>query len=692
MSSQRTDINSIGLNLSQRSSTGQSSDTSRSDVRIRYSRRTRKKVRKKMTRDHMNEHQNDIGRKLKCHDYKDKEVLGRSFVYALLWLALNQVEDSLQISDLIRYAKESHIKLNNISSFLPPNIDSKQAVNHFRKSSNDSLTHAALRTKAYSIARIINVRHIKKPDLASLCARYVKDLCLPTAMGNLIENLLEFYPPDMNMKNSGSLTRAVPNFEGRAMAYVIFILKLFFGLDDKREFEISKSVQVINDKLSENDSKHNALFVWSEWVEYIKMRNVILSQCHYPTAMQIDPNAKMHTDMYVDFLKRVNEDSQCEEKYRKHEMENIRFLFDQIVQLHNQQDVSQQRKPSCHFSPSHTPFYSYMQHINSDRTIKSQIYVPEFMNVDHDARDFMAFLKPNKLQKLFRTYDWKLRIKELSFNTDTHFSDISFANKKETVNVQFEFDVTRQQWIDSMLKRDERRQKHQLEDEIKDNEEIRQTISDHLIKLRQKQLDAETNRTMGTIHTERNSSDVRTTSSVCESNGRDIHENHSNADVPSYHSSFEEEEKEIIDDITINEPRRNLDEQPNMLNYVSSDESDVDDADTSMDDDNNTIDFVQSNFDYWIAMRNIYYMTNESFDETMHGLPKSFQWLLQQCALQIHMNIKDLYIELLAIESQYRYVLKPIFKSKNFIEYRQVTTTKLGTNLFSAVKLLKRIW
>lgn len=705
MSSQKTDITSIGLNLSQRSSTGQSSETSVSDIRIAYSRRTRLKARKKMSRNHLNEHENDIGRKLKCHDYKDKEVLGRSFVYALLWLALNQVEDSMQIGDLIRYAKESHVKLNNVSNFLPPNIDSKHAVNHFRKSSNDSLTHAALRAKAYSIARIIRIRDLKMPDLCSLSARYVRDLCLPSQFADLIDNLLAFHPPEMKMKNSGSLSRAVPNFEGRAMAYVIFVLKLVFGVDDKREHEISATTQVVNDKLNENDSKHSSLFVWTEWVEYIKMRNVILSQCHYPTAMQIDPNAKMHTDMYVDFLKQANDDNQCEERYRKYEMDNIRLIFDQIVQLHEQNSDNQRRKPSCHFSPSLTPFYSYMEHINSDRSIKSRIYVPEFMSVNHETRDIMAFLKPKPLQKLFRTYKSELRINEIGFNATMKFSYVTFDNVKENWNAQFQFDVTREQWLKTMKKHHEKQQQSNTENDIENDKQIRQTISDHLMKLQQRQRETEANKSNSTSNANTATSAagaVESISTISISSFRDAaehqsifaahHDPFSESDVSANQFSFEEEEKEIIDDITLTEPRRNLDEQPNMLNYVSSDDSDVDlDHDTS-ELYENSIEFTISNFDYWIAMKNIYYLTNGTFKESTAELPKSFQWLLQQCALQIHMNPKDLYVELLAIENQYRYILKPIFKMKNFIKLRNLSNNKLDVQTFNAARLLKKIW
>lgn len=666
MSSQKTDIDSIGLNVSQYSSTGPSSDNTEASICIRYSRRTRRKARKKMSREHLIEHQNDISRRLKCHNFKDKEVLGRSFVFALLWLALNQIDDSTQISDLIRYAKESHIKLNNISTFLPPNVDGKQAMYHFRKSSNDSLNHFALRSKALTVARMINMQHIQMPNLGNLCERYVKDLSLPSAIADMIRRLLAFQAPQMKIKKSSALTRAVPNYEGRAMAYIIFVLKLCFGLDDSREQEISHSAQQVNQTLIEFDSKQDQLFVWSEWVEYVEMRNTILSQCHYPTAMQIDPNVSMHTDMYIDFLKKANDDGQFQENYRKVAMENIRLIFDQIVQLHTQQE-RRKSKPSCHFSPTQTPFSSYMEHIKNDRSVKSQVYVPEFMNVDHGTRDILAFFYPKQLKKEFKSHKHRLVVREIGFNKKFNFMPVSYTNSKITTNVQFQFDVTTQEWIKEIRENEIAKRNTMEVNRSIEHEMIGDGVRMHLESLAAKQ--------QAKMMTSKDTSLTANVTTVTETLSDNF---------------FEEEEKEIIDDYRLLEPRRNLDEQPNMLHYLSSD--DDSEPDDSTIDNNNQIDFILSNFDYWILLQNIYYITNASFAETMNQLPKSFQWLLNQCALQIHMPVKDLYIELLAIENQYRYVLKPIFKMNHYIKYRKLNRGKLDTQTLNAIKLLKKIW
>lgn len=642
-----------------------------------------------MSKVHVMEHQNDVSGHLKCHNIKDREAMGRTFVFALLWLALNQIDDTLQIGDLIRYAEECHIKSNNISSFLPPNIDVKQATNQYRKGLNVKLSHYSIRNKALLLAQAINIREIRMPNMGDLCERYIKDLGLPPAINDMIRCLLAFHPPVMKTKNSCSLTRSVPNFEGRAMAYVIFMLKLLFGVDDQREYDISRAAKAVNGALDEADAKECRLFVWSEWVEYVQMRNVILSQCHYPTAMQIDPNINMHTDMYIDFLKRSNEDGECDELYRKIEMENIRVVFDQVVRLHRDSNESNESnrttKPSCTFEPSHTPFASYMDHIRNDRSIKSKVYVPEFMGVNHEARDIMAYVKPTKLRQSLHQHGYHLTVKEAAHSKRIQYAYVSFKNTKVTANVAFKFDVTKDEWIDEMRHRDNELCKAERDAKQLNSSRIGDDVRIHLERLRCKQAaDRCERRRCG-------AADVNVANGNAIDDFSRFYEDDNGDGGDNDGGDGDDDDDDRWQETILAEPRRNLDKQPNMLNYESSDDDDVDNN-NDCDKDCTEMEFLISNFDYWIAMENIYYITNQSFNETMTRLPLSFQWLLQQCALQTRQHVKDLYIELLAVENEYRYVLKPIFKMKSYVQYRKRNGTKLPTQTLNASNLLRRIW
>lgn len=682
LSSQKSDISSIGFNLSQQSSTNVSSENSEASFQIEFSRRTRQQAKMKMTKQHFSEHRNDLTNKLKCHKETSKDAIGRSFVYSLLWLALNQIDDDLQLADLMRYAKESHIKQNNISSFLPPNMSSIQATNNFRKKSTDFQTHFALRSKAHHIARVINVRNIKLPDLPKLCARYVKELCLPPIIAEMAEKLIVFYPPHMKTEYKNALISAIPNFEGRAMAYIVFLLKLFFGLDDSREIRISSATQKINKTLVDIGAREEEiLFVWSEWKEYIDMRNVILSQCHYPTALLVDPNVRLPVDLYVDFLQRINEDSTYEETYRKNEMENIRVIFDEVVKLHERQGGKRSNN-SLHFSPSLTPFRSYMEQILDNTSIKSRIYIPAFMNVNHEKRDILAYLKPKRLKKSLRAHGLYVKVEELAYSEHVEFTNINFINTKQTENVKFSFDITKNEWIEMLRNRKEQNENAENEAIQQWNDGIKLNVDAHLNGLREKEKSKRASKVL----------EGRLNVSVTASSETDGNQ----SDIPSSaYQYFDEEEKDAIDDIRLKEPRRNLDQLPNILENVSSDEDEDERTDVESGFHNDalneeSVNFLVTNFDFWIAMENIYFLTNASFEEKFPKFPASFQWLLKQCAMHTHMHPKDLYIELLAIEAQFRYVLKPIFKMDNCIKFRD--TSKLDAKTANAVRLLNRIW
>jgi TATA box-binding protein-associated factor RNA polymerase I subunit B len=58
-----------------------------------------------------------------------------------------------------------------------------------------------------------------------------------------VECVMTFSSPPV--KFNKSLTQVL-NYEGRAMAYIIFVLKLLLGLDGKTEYEISKVSKKLN--------------------------------------------------------------------------------------------------------------------------------------------------------------------------------------------------------------------------------------------------------------------------------------------------------------------------------------------------------------------------------------------------------------------------------------------------------------
>lgn len=664
---------------------------------IKYSQKATQKARAVMTREHLMEHQLDVTGQLKCHKrLKEADAIGRPFVFALLWLALNQEGDDVQLSDLLRYAKESHIKYNDISSFIPANVKSAHAVNSFRKSADEFQSHLALRTRALAIAHTINLRELRMPDLAKLCRRYVDELCLPPMVAEFADKLIAFSPPKMKVHFHNNASMAVPNYEGRAMAYILFIMKLFFGLDNEREQRISVAAQQINVKLKELDEKQTPLFVWSEWKQFVEMRNIIVAQCHYPTAMHLDPNSGKRPDLFTDYLQKAAENSTSEDNYRKLQIDNIKVIFDQVLRLHENDIVPM---PSITFPPTLTPMATYMSYIEANQSLQSIIRIPAYMHTRHDQKDFISYLKPKSLHAYFRHNNINLKLNRLKCNSQVIFSDVSYVDKKGTsVNVKFEFGIDEAEWQEKLNNSIDDAKKLDQHNQQISHDCIRLDVDEHLKRLRIKE-----NELQEAKRHQRNDSLVTPPSPPtmvpivpslpAAAANVDMEPADSISDLFSLHSFqyFDELGKDINFDEILSQPRRNLDKQENILNYAHAQNDSMYEVETDLED-ADSIELAMTNFDYWICLENIYFLTNQTFLQKLEKLPRSFQWLLKHCASQLHMHPKELYIELLAIENHFRYVLKPVFKMNDRLLYRKTTKDNLTPRTFNAINLLRRIW
>lgn len=617
-------------------------------------------------------------------------MVGRRFVFAIIWLALNHVGDDLQLADLLRYGNESHIKTNNISHLVPTNVNAQFAVNMFRQSGGGDLHHFGLRQKAYAIARTVRFRNAKLPDFGRLCERYCVDLSLPPIVAQMAKKLIAFYPPQMKLSLRSMHNGAMPNYEGRAMAFIVFILKLIFGLDDWREHKMSESAKRLNEKMATMDVKHDQIFVWSEWRRYIDMRNHILAQCHYPTATQLEQSSRIPVDLYVDYLRRANEENMCTENYRRSQIENLRVIFEHVIKLHKEHDD----RPNLarQFPPSLTPFASYFTQVLTDEEFIQRVTIPDYMHTRHDNRDLLCYVKPSKLRRAFDESGNYLHIFQIGHNPNVKFSTIVVDTLGVRENVRLAFNVTREEWLTERQQREKERAEENEKQQKVFEECARETAAFHIDRLQVKGKKAAKEKlTVIKAQTSTTTSTSTTTKSANTDDHRDVISD-TISDIPSY-KYFDEENKDIVDDFVLNAPRRNLDEGPNILDYASDSDADVSSDDetplSSLQGDSH-IEFLVNNFNYWISMDNSYHLKKNSFQPKLKKMPQSFQWLLNQCAMHVQMNPKDLYIELLAIESQYRYCLKPTFKMENCLRFRNIK--KLSPTLQICVKQLDRIW
>lgn len=94
------------------------------------------------------------------------------------------------------------------------------------------------------------------------------------------------------MKMRGNL----PNFEARAISFILFVLKLLFALDDVTEYHFSNFANSVNATMNAN------MFNFKQWLIFIQYRKLVIQQYHYPTAHLYNNSFDQH-QLFINFLK-----------------------------------------------------------------------------------------------------------------------------------------------------------------------------------------------------------------------------------------------------------------------------------------------------------------------------------------------------------------------------------------------------
>lgn len=169
-------------------------------------------------------------------------VLSGKTILFIIYCALNICGSTIQLSDLLRFARDGHLSYYNIRKLLPERLeDNKLSLTKYHSlcyTTNFSML-AYLEKFLYNFPHIKN--SLKVPNLMALVHRYIDDMNLPCCLAYYIEKLMEILPSNLKYNSI-----KIPNYEGRAMAYILFTIKLIFGLDGYREKEISNSLPTIN--------------------------------------------------------------------------------------------------------------------------------------------------------------------------------------------------------------------------------------------------------------------------------------------------------------------------------------------------------------------------------------------------------------------------------------------------------------
>lgn len=289
---------------------------------------------------------------------------------------------------------------------------------------------------------------------------------MPPDIGDYIERLINLVPPRFDTRAPG----VYAGFEARAMAYIIFALKLLYGLDGNKEYRMSDAAFKLNQKIDQLNSKSSEkqphLFVWNEWVQYIEMRKIIISQ--YNTSFceqfkQTQSTAQLLEQMTEDM--RLNEEreallNETGDKPRQR-LKTLKQLFERFQEnFKHSEDTEKKPTPLINFKPSFTPALSYFKNIvllcdsETNANSNTDIHIPDFMRVDHSQRDIKAYLEIKPLIEYFKKHNKELKVHILSSNKNRTFMGIFrpprslFRGATVTRVFKASSDITDEEWTE----------------------------------------------------------------------------------------------------------------------------------------------------------------------------------------------------------------------------------------------------
>lgn len=290
-----------------------------SSLVIEFSQYARSAFKNKVPKSHISKHSEDFTGQLKCHVVRHSDLgpdkyklLSRKTLFGILYCALNYHKEPLEIGDLMRFCREGHLSFNCARKFIPRNLSQREVEELHKKythsRTNEVTTHNGWRHFVYQMKRYLDFE-LERPDLYALCHRYVDDLNLPEAIYTFVERMLVLCPS----VNENRPLSFFPSYEARAMACILFVLKLLFGVDDSTEQGMSEASEVLNKHLERHDRKLR-LFVWSEWMEFLEARKSLLEKCHAPS---FNRTSRQSTDRFLQHIHlktyQANEEQSSEE-------------------------------------------------------------------------------------------------------------------------------------------------------------------------------------------------------------------------------------------------------------------------------------------------------------------------------------------------------------------------------------------
>lgn len=569
-------------------------------------------------------------------------LLKGSTLLFIIYSALNICDSDLQLSDIIRFVREGHLSYFNLRQFLPDEITEQDVPLSFHEyHCYKMINYERVRLTLSNFVRIIPdlVTSFRTPNLIALARRYVDELALPSELGDCIERLMTFNPPKMRFHVN------LPNYEGRAIAFVLFVLKLLFGIDGYREKEISTAARRVNKKAKPQRN----IFVYEEWRKFIEYRQVILGKFYYP-AMLYHENATVDRPhmAFNAMLGSLNPktktlESQVVTVRNERRMQAKANAMEMLTGLAKAHDKS----TFAHFSfqSSLTPLKD-----NFEQILCSELAVDfnrKITDVNHADHSLEAFLSPQKLVAELAEEGIELHTKQATFPKCYVIVKCVREQREKTIYDLLVDETSTSQWREDLKERQEKEKevkastvdsfhRNQLEKML-----AKRKMWRHLIREKKQMV------------TKVADDDIDGPQSFNEPNMLSESEDESETDID-------------VDDITGNE-------DPELEQLFQKHER-------------SQLTLVVPDFNVWQHWVTVPILDPRQHAAILDKLPKSFLWLLKLAASVLHQHPMSVYHQLLSVEHQFMHVYQPVELMQNVLlkQDEASLTSKILSNRLEA--------
>lgn len=237
----------------------------------------------------------------KLQDIKDSTalsfhpgVLVRNKLLYLIYLGLIMTDEKVKLSDLLRWISEKHISYSHLQKFFSSLGQLRGDNFQVFICQQPAPQYHSLLYGCGRLASYVGLKAIKPPSMKDLIQHYTAELNLPSQVCLLAQRLLALLPAPKAFVPT--VSKNMPNWEGRAMAHIVISLKILFGLDDATEHQNSRIARKLNEVLvSQNESTE--LFVWDDWERFCTLRRTAFMLLHEPNQYQLRDSTSVYQNV-----------------------------------------------------------------------------------------------------------------------------------------------------------------------------------------------------------------------------------------------------------------------------------------------------------------------------------------------------------------------------------------------------------